>query len=315
MKKEGLFILAFLIAIFLASAVSAETTSPSTNNSVRIEKLTNESLYAKSLLENAQKDINEMKSKQIPIMQVTEIYDNANQLYEEKLVLEQSNRKVDYSTVRTLAGNISRIKSTAIEAQDKLSIFNQEYQNSLKEFNLSKMDEEYNNIQKSFSEERFEDTINLIDLSYTKLNNIKASQTATRVFLENTSKTLKNFLINNWKKLISLKFYESLYFYIIVIIILTIIFWKTITRLKIRARIYNLALQRDTLLNQIKKLQGEYFKTKNISETEFYSKIDRFKEMIRDIDRQIPLLKEGLIKANEKSKNLKSSSSKAKERK
>ena len=45
----------------------------------------------------------------------------------------------------------------------------------------------------------------------------------------------------------------------------------------------------------MKKLQSGYFKTKNISETEYYSKTDRFKEMVRDIDRQIPLLKEQLI--------------------
>lgn len=55
-------------------------------------------------------------------------------------------------------------------------------------------------------------------------------------------------------------------------------------------------IQKGILSELIKKLQTNYFKDKKISETEYKVKLEAFKEMIRDLDRKIPLLREKLIK-------------------
>ena len=71
-----------------------------------------------------------------------------------------------------------------------------------------------------------------------------------------------------------------------------------IQKIKIRLKLKNLLRQKNTLNLLIKKLQYGYFEKKDISESEFGIKLEKFKEMIRDINRQIPLLKEQMIRLN-----------------
>jgi len=253
--------------------------------------LSNESIDSMNLLNLAKSSIAEMESKEIPTSRVNELYRQADQLYSAQIALEEKDKKADYAFINALCNEILSIKESAIKAKDELEIFKDEYNEAKQEYNLTSIEADYDNIERSFSEERFEDIIQLIDKGYKSLSDVQSSQTATRVFIENTSKTFTNFLKKNWVKILVT---------LIILSLLAIIFWKTIKRWKIKARIYTLSMQKDALYSQIKKLQSSYFKSKTISETEFYAKVDRFKEMIRDIDRQIPMLKEEMLKVNKK---------------
>jgi len=51
-------------------------------------------------------------------------------------------------------------------------------------------------------------------------------------------------------------------------------------------------------------MQEGYFKTKKLSESEYNIKLKKFKELIRDIDRQIMVLKEDMFKFEKKKKGL-----------
>lgn len=291
MKKRGrsykvlgpasvVFMLFIISQLFLASAQS------------------NESVEAKLKIDEAGSCLQEMQMKDIPVVRAKDSLSEANQLYTAQLALEETKRKADYSIVLDYASEVCEIKSASIKAQDELKIFREVYNSAKAEINVSEMDVEYNNIERSFEEERFEETITLIDKGYSTLSEIQAKQTTTRLFLDTTKRTLKNFLIINWQKLISLRFYESAYFYVIIAILLIIIFWTAIARFRIRLKLYHLGMQKNALNGLIKKLQTDYFRNKNISETEYDIRLNRFKEMIRDIDRQIPLLMEQAVKIN-----------------
>ena len=66
-----------------------------------------------------------------------------------------------------------------------------------------------------FDEERFEETITLVDEGYKRLSEIEASQTTVRLFYSTTTKTLKTFFIENWKKLTIFinEFYSSFFIF------------------------------------------------------------------------------------------------------
>jgi len=64
----------------------------------------------------------------------------------------------------------------------------------------------------------------------------------------------------------------------------------------------HLMTQKKALNTLIQNMQKSYFKTKKLSETEYTIKLKKFKELIRDIDRQIMVLKEEMFKVKKKRK-------------
>jgi glucose-6-phosphate isomerase len=60
--------------------------------------------------------------------------------------------------------------------------------------------------------------------------------------------------------------------------------------------------QKKALNTLIQNMQKSYFKTKKLSETEYTIKFIKFKELIRDIDRQIMVLKEDIFKTKRRKK-------------
>ena len=273
-----------IITAFLAISLISNTNA-SSHNKPFIPS--NESLHANDLITNATICFNEMLSHSIPIQRANSSLQEAKQFYEAQLSLEQTTRKADYKIIFNKAETVCKIKEDAIKSKDELKIFEETYEQAKQNSNLSAMEKDYQKIINSFNEERFEETIKLINQGYKTLIEIEASQTKLRLFYNTITSSLKNFLKENWKKLSIIS--------IVIIIILTI-FWATLKRLRIKLKIRKLETKKQTLYNLIKKLQYEYFKTKKLSEIEFRVKIQTFKEMIRDIDRQIPLLKEEIFK-------------------
>lgn len=247
----------------------------------------NESMNSQKILEQSKQDIVLMSSRNIPITRANESLQQAIQLYAAQYALEEAGKKADYTLVNQYALEVSSIKDNAIKASDELKIFDQTYTQTAQDTNLSEMDADYKAIHKSFTDERFEDTLGLIDKGYQRMSEIQASQTALKLYYDTTSRNIKNFFKNNWKQLL---------IGLAIAIILLIIFGKAIKRIRINLKIHNLTVQKSTLKELIKGIQTDYFKYGRISDTEYQVKLETFTEMIRDIDRQIPLLKEEIAK-------------------
>ncbi len=253
--------------------------------------LSNESIQAKEALSQAEKDIFEMMEKNISINRVNETYQEAFQLFLAQSALEEKGRKADYKLIIRYTSDISSVKKTAIQASDEIKIFRETFDEVGKNTNLSEMNDEYNQIIGSFNDERFEDTIELIKTGYDRISEIQSSQTALNSFYLATSRTIKNFFKENWLR-------------IIIIISLTLffilIFWNNLKKLRMRMRFNHLMTQKKALNALIQNMQKSYFKTKKLSETEYDIKLKKFKELIRDIDRQIMVLKEEIFKVKKK---------------
>jgi len=256
--------------------------------------LSNESIQAKELLNQAEKDIFEMMSKNISILRVNETYQEAIQLYSAQLALEEKGTTANYKLVVEDALKIDSIKKTALEAKDELEIFKETFANAQKGANLSEMQGDYNKIIISFNEERFEDTLTLIKKGYDRISEIQSSQTAVNAVYLATSRTVKDFLIQNGLKIVII---GSIVFFLL------LVFWSTLTKLRMRMKLNNLITQKKAINGLIKEMQGSYFKSKKISETEYKIKLKNYEEFIRDIDRQVMVLKEEMFKVNKKKKN------------
>jgi hypothetical protein len=284
-SRYKILLLAILIGvlflIFIQSSLAFSTTQ------------SNESIQAKESLAQAEKDIFEMMEKNISINRVNETYQEALQLYSAQFALEEKGSKANYKLIIEYVSEIGSIKENALEANDELKIFVETYQDAEKTTNLSEMQDDYNNILASFQDERFEDTPTLINQGYDRISEIQSSQTALNSFYLATSSTIKNFFRENWLR-------------ILIILSLTLffvlIFWNNLKKLRMRMKFNHLMTQKKALNTLIQNMQKSYFKTKKLSETEYTIKLKKFKELIRDIDRQIMVLKEEMFKTKRRKK-------------
>jgi hypothetical protein len=284
-SRYKILLLAILIGvlflIFIQNSLAFSTTQ------------SNESIQAKESLAQAEKDIFEMMEKNISINRVNETYQEALQLYSAQFALEEKGSKANYKLIIEYASEIGSIKKNALEANDELKIFVETYQDAEKTTNLSEMQDDYNNILASFQDERFEDTPNLINQGYDRISEIQSSQTALNSFYLANSSTIKNFFRENWLR-------------ILIILSLTLffvlIFWNNLKKLRMRMKFNHLMTQKKALNTLIQNMQKSYFKTKKLSETEYTIKFIKFKELIRDIDRQIMVLKEDIFKTKRRKK-------------
>ncbi|MDO8460683.1 MAG: hypothetical protein Q7S74_06240 [Nanoarchaeota archaeon] len=279
--SRTVFFLAILLlfAIYNSTVIYAYT---ATNYSA-----SNESLNAQKQINSAKDCFDEMSNRGLPVKRVNESLSDALQLYDGQQALESKGQKANYQLVLEYSQEVCQIKEKSFKADDELKVFLDEFSNTQKSTNLSSMQEDYDNILRSFQEERFEDTLNLIEKGYKRMSEIESTQTSAKLFYESTTRSIKSFFIDNW---------EEILITCAVAIFLLIFFWKSIRKVRVKLKLRNLALQKQTLNKLIQKLQDDYFMTKTLSETEYHIKLEKFKEMIRDIDRQIPLLKEEFMK-------------------
>jgi len=133
----------------------------------------------------------------------------------------------------------------------------------------------------------------LINDAYEKAIELKASATALNLFYKTTTRSIKTFFSENWKYLAGI---------IICIILFYFIFRKKIYVWMIKRKIERLEFRKNVIKNLIKKTQREYFSEGKMSEGIFNIKTKKFAELIRDIERQIPLLQESIAFALRKNK-------------
>jgi len=95
------------------------------------------------------------------------------------------------------------------------------------------------------------------------------------------------FVINNWKILSSLA---------IVIIVFLLIYRIKISIWLVNRKMEALKLRKKTIKELVMQTQKDYFQYGKMPEGEYNIKTKKFAELVRDIDRQIPLLQEQLAK-------------------
>jgi hypothetical protein len=96
----------------------------------------------------------------------------------------------------------------------------------------------------------------------------------------------KKFFIENWKVMI---------ISLTALLILFLVYRTSIYKMLVKRKIDDLSARKESLRRMIMKTQKDYFEGGSISESLYTIRTKSFAEMIRDIDRQIPLLQEKLF--------------------
>lgn len=239
-------------------------------------------------LNNSESILKEFIDNNISYQRINDSLNKAQNLYDAQILLENQSKKVDFSLILPYCQDIQNVREAAFIAIDGYSSLKKFYDISItSEMNSSSVDLIFAEIEEEISSERYEKVPTLIDDAYEKITEVKSSYTTLSLFYDSTTRGIKRFFKENGLSLLIATF---------VLIFLFLVFSKQIQKKIIRDKIQNLELRRKKLQELIGKVQKDYFQYGKLSEGNYNLRTKKFAEFIRDIDRQIPLLKEELIK-------------------
>jgi len=243
---------------------------------------------AELCLNESRSILNELIENGFSYERVNDSLTKAQSIYDAQIILLQGGKNVDFSLIIPYCEEIKKIKELAFEASDSYSSLKKFYNISITPgMNTSTIDLIFAEIEDEMNSERYEKIPPLVDSAYEEISNVKSSYTALNLFYSATTRGLKKFFQKNGLTVLILTF---------VLLLLFLIFNKKIAKRIINNKLKNLELRKKTLQDLIKKTQKDYFQYGKMSEGNYNLRTKKFAEFIRDIDRQIPLLKEQLMK-------------------
>lgn len=275
MKNILTIALIFLFFFLNLSYISAE------------ENIT-EKTQAELCLNNSNAILYEIIQNNFSYVRVNDSLIKAQSLYDAQVLFEQEGAKFNYSLILQYCNEINQIRESAFDSYDTFNSLEKFYASTItSEMNSSEIDKIIMEIEGELASERYEKVSPLIDKAYEKIAETKSSYTRLNLFYASTTRGLRNFFIKNWKTSLIV---------LIVFLLFFSIFNKRIRKQIILRKIEKLELRRATLQDLIKQTQKDYFQFGNMSEGNYNLRTKKFAEFIRDIDRQVPLLKEQLVR-------------------
>lgn len=278
MIKNNIKAIIFLIAIILLIL----SVQPVYSEELSIKE------QAKLCLDDSRLTLNEFIQTNMSYQRINDSLIKAQNLYEAQILLEQDGKKVDYSLIIPYCEDVTNIREIAFEAMDGYSSLKRFYNVSItSDMNSSSVDVILAEIEEEINSERYEKVPPLIDSAYEEIAHVRSSYTTLNLFYDSTTRGIKRFFRENGIPLL-------ISFFVLFFVFL--IFRKKIRKRLIKDKLSNLELRRKKLQELIGKVQKDYFQYGNVSEGNYNLRTRKFAELVRDIDRQIPLLKEELIK-------------------
>ncbi len=266
-------------SIILANSAGAESVTGFVLMDEDGNNLSSQS-YAATCLKESKVIMQTLADDNFSVERVNDTITQAEALYADTL----NKKKTDFSLVAELCNEIAKINDLAYQSRDEFWALQKFYGKSItSEMNTTGVDESMAAVQNEIVSERYEKVEAIVDETYTKIIDLKSSYTT----LNALNRNLQGFFVRNWKQVLITIF---------VIVLPLVIFRKTIQRRLIERKIESLEVRKRTLKNLIKQTQKEYFESGRLPEGMYNIRTKKFAEMIRDIDRQVPLLQEELIK-------------------
>jgi len=231
----------------------------------------------------------ELAEANFTIARVNDTLQRAIEVYESQAYYELQGRKGNYDSVNEYCKQISNLYDAAFFSRDNLNVLLSFYNVTFVDgMNNTNIDAIISEINTEIKNERYEKVPALIDTGYNEISQMQSNYSLMNRFYYSTIQSLKNFLVANWRIL------GVAFFLILVFLIFLKISLKKFFLMK---RIKYLETRKAGLKEYLRQTQWEYFQKGKISEADYRLRSRKFAEMIRDIDRDLPMLQEKLVKA------------------
>jgi hypothetical protein len=250
--------------------------------------VTDGQLVAEECIKESTSLMNTLSENNFTTLRINDTISKASQLYDAQLYLSMRGSSAKFETVVEYCNEAKTVYNLAIDAKDAYDVFMNFYDIGLQDVsNKDSVDVIIEDINKEMKAERYERVLPLIDRGYQEIAAVQKRESTLNTFYGATTRGLKVFFLKTWKGiLIGLGIFLVIFF----------LYGTAIRRYMVKRKIKRLEGRRFALKEYLKKTQRQYFEIGNLSESEYDMRSKNFAEMVRDIDRQIPLLNEKLVK-------------------
>ena len=237
-------------------------------------------------LQDAEKDIQEMREAGIPTERVESLLTTANRSFRAQKGLAEEEGQGDFSRVRELTGNIGEIRETSLMVNDRLNALEKRIQDlESSNLNLTGVKQAFQEVNTTFHNQRFEEAESQVENVYSEISEAQSVQTQVQAFASAQQESLiglydrtRGYAAENWKML-SVAGLSGL-------VILWILFREyRLWRLEIKRE--DMIEKKEVIENMIEQAQQEYYVKGKGSKIAFETRMDKFQEMKRDTEEEI----------------------------
>lgn len=197
---------------------------------------------------------------------------------------------VNLSTFNQKMSEFLRVSALAFNAHDELLALRERINRAQKDVkDLTSVESIYLQAQSELNDQRFERVMDLIQKADDEIVNLTSLGTRAEVIYDAAASNIYS-IIN--------KYWLEIGLVIFIPLILFLVFRIQIRHMRLRAKIDSLTMEKNVLLEEIKKAQSEYFVKGAIADGVYTTKVNVFSGMIRDLTKEIALLKEQEEKIN-----------------
>lgn len=240
---------------------------------------------AEKELAEANASVERLRAAGLPSLRAQDTYSLALQWFGGQAAIEVGGDVPDYAFISEKFDEISSIEKDSFATNDELFALSARLNTTEQGVNLTKAKALQSQARAEFADGRFAEAGSLITRAHDEISTAESDFTRSNTLVESTRKNMEAFLQENWQNMAIIS---------AAIFIVLAVFQRQIRRFIIDARLKALASEKAVLEGMIKNVQRDYFGNGRMSELSYRIKTKKFNELIRNINRQVPLLKEEL---------------------
>ncbi|MFT4303924.1 MAG: hypothetical protein ACMXYG_05130 [Candidatus Woesearchaeota archaeon] len=244
--------------------------------------LSEQALFLSEQIQEKELELLDLKEEGFTIVRYNDTLLLAKQFFAAQKEIESHNGTPNYNLVETRLNELTELRELAYLVKDELTTLEQII-NASTAVNITVIYEIYDQAYASFRAERYEESLTLIERTYVRISEQEATETRVRALYDAYSRNLTTYLKQNYKNILIT---------IGIILLLILISQKHVRIFIINKKIKNMEVRVNSVRNLVAKTQKDYFEEGTLNESMYHTKVKKYGEILRDLNRQIPLLKE-----------------------
>jgi len=302
-KAMGKFLVLLLLVMLAGMAFAAATADTNFMASNQAEQ-------AQAKLALLQNEIQKIRFSGMGTQRMNDLLLVATESYNQQIELEKNGQTPNYSLVAGKVSEALNVAKLATEAKAEIGILEQQINDTKQQnlgINLAEVMAGLENAKKELKNERYELSLNIINQTYVKLSEANSLQAKTQAVYAEAQKTIASFMQANWKTILAI---------IASVLVLYILLENLIKKARLRADIKKAGQELKTVQKFLKKTQEEYFEKNSLPESIYLSRSKVFTDKMRNLNREIVVMKENLaVRSMQKTRAKKSIEGEKNERK
>ena len=238
-------------------------------------------------LNSVNASIAKMRKDSLPSQSATDSYVLARQWFDGQEAIELSGGRPNYAFSQQKIAEITDLEQSTYQVNDDLKALAIRIAGADSGADLNATKSLVADAAQEFKDGRIDRAKTLITQAYDEVTTAESQAVHSRTLGESARRTVENFLIDNWKTMAYIAAAAIAIFFL---------FQKQIRRMLLATRLKSLMRERGVIESMLKMLQKDYFEKKSVTELTYRVKTKKYGDIIRNINRQLPLLKEELKK-------------------